>query len=107
MSSEDKIIHPRVLIVGTVPYNKRSTSRAFEAYFHGWEKENLAQVFSNTRTPCKGHCGTLFQITDHRLLKRRFNKKTDTGKIFRYEDLPDEWVDNDLEIKSDSVKKNV
>ena len=105
MSSEDKIIHPRVLIVGTVPYNKRSTSRAFEAYFHGWEKENLAQVFSNTRTPCKGHCGTLFQITDHRLLKRRFNKKTDTGKIFRYEDLPDEWVDNDLEIKSDSVKK--
>lgn len=105
MSSEDKIIHPRVLIVGTVPYNKRSTSRAFEAYFHGWEKENLAQVFSNTRTPCKGHCGTLFQITDHRLLKRRFNKKTDTGKIFKYEDLPDEWVDNDLEIKSDSVKK--
>ena len=105
MSSEDKNIHPRVLIVGTVPYNKRSTSRAFEAYFHGWEKENLAQVFSNTRTPCKGHCGTLFQITDHRLLKRRFNKKTDTGKIFKYEDLPDEWVDNDLEIKSDSVKK--
>lgn len=105
MSSEDKIIHPRVLIVGTVPYNKRSTSRAFEAYFHNWEKENLAQVFSNTRTPCKGHCGTLFQITDYRLLKRRFNKKTDTGKIFRYEDLPEEWVDNDLEIKSDSVKK--
>ena len=105
MSFEVKNIHPRVLIVGTVPYNKRSTSRAFEAYYHNWEKENLAQVFSNTRTPCKGHCGKLFQITDHRLLKRRFNKKTDTGKIFGYEDLPEEWVDNDLEIKSDSVKK--
>ena len=32
-------MHPRVLIVGTVPYNKKSTSRAFEAYFHNWEKD--------------------------------------------------------------------
>lgn len=104
MNSENNISHPRVLIVGTVPYNKRSTSRAFEAYFHNWEKENLAQVFSNTRTPCKGHCGTLFQITDYRLLKRRFNKKIETGRVFEYENLPDEWIDNDLEIKSASVK---
>ena len=33
-------MHPRVLIVGTVPYNTKSTSRAFDAYFHYWEKEN-------------------------------------------------------------------
>ena len=40
-------MHPRVLIVGTVPYNTKSTSRAFDAYFHYWEKENIAQIFSN------------------------------------------------------------
>ena len=45
--------HPRVLIVGTVPYNKKSTSRAFESYFSGWERENLAQIFSNTEKACK------------------------------------------------------
>ncbi len=96
-------MHPRVLIVGTVPYNKKSTSRAFEAYFCHWERENLAQIFSNTKTPCKGHCGTLFQITDQRMLKRWMKPGTVTGKIFNYEDLPEEWTDNDLEVGSASV----
>ena len=35
----------RVLIVGTVPYNEKSTSRAFDAYFHYMDKKNLAQIF--------------------------------------------------------------
>lgn len=74
--------HRRVLIVGTVPYNEMSTSRAFDSYFHFWEKENLAQIFSNAKAPAKGHCGTLYQITDARMLKRRFDKKTKTGVIF-------------------------
>ena len=63
--------HKRVLIVGTVPYNEMSTSRAFDSYFRFWEKENLAQIFSNAKAPVKGHCGTLFQITDERMLKSR------------------------------------
>lgn len=91
---------PKVLIVGTVPYNKKSTSRAFESYFHGWDRERLAQVFSNTRTPVKGHCGSLYQITDQRLVKRRFDKRIKVGKRYEYEELPDEWLDNDLELGS-------
>lgn len=91
---------PRVLIVGTVPYNKKSTSRAFESYFFNWEKENLAQIFSNTKQPAKGHCGTLYQITDQRMVKRRFNHSLETGVIFNYEDLPIEWTDNSLEVGS-------
>jgi hypothetical protein len=93
-------MHPRVLIVGTVPYNTKSTSRAFDAYFHYWEKENLAQIFSNTKKPCKGHCGTLFQITDHRILQRWTGKKIDTGIIYHYDDLDIEWRDNDPELGS-------
>ena len=96
--------HKRVLIVGTVPYNEMSTSRAFDSYFRFWEKENLAQIFSNAKAPVKGHCGTLFQITDERMLKRRFNRKMETGVVFNYGDLADKWDDSSLEV-SNSVAK--
>lgn len=78
---------PRVLIVGTVPYRETATSRAFDSYFHGWDRNCLAQIFSNPDAPIQGHCGTLYQITDQRMLKRWFQPDTKVGKIFRYEDL--------------------
>lgn len=88
----------KILIVGTVPYNEKSTSRAFASYFTGMERENLAQVFSNTKAPVKGHCATLYQITDQRLLKRCFHPKTATGRVYDYEQLADTWPDDDLEV---------
>lgn len=96
--------HPRLLIVGTVPYNTQSTSRAFDAYFHNWEKENIAQIFSNQMSPVKGHCGTLFQITDYRMLLRWCGKKIETGVIFNYDDLPEcnesaERTDDSVNVK--------
>ena len=97
-------MHPRLLIVGTVPYNTKSTSRAFDAYFHNFEKENIAQIFSNTKKPCKGHCGTLYQITDHRMLKRWFGKNIQTGVIYNYDELENEWTDTDLELSSEAAK---
>lgn len=78
---------PRVLIVGTVPYRETATSRAFDSYFHGWDRNCLAQIFSNPATPVKGHCAALFQITDQRMLKRWFRPDTKVGKVFRYENL--------------------
>lgn len=96
---------PRVLIVGTVPYNEKSTSRAFQSYFCNWEKENLAQIFSNTKRPAKGHCGTLFQITDQKLVKRRMNRSLDTGEVFYDKDLPEEWTDNSIEVNSSVFSK--
>lgn len=96
---------PKILIVGTVPYNKKSTSRAFESYFSAWNRDDLAQIFSNTKKPAKGHCKTLYQITDQRMLKRRFNSKIDTGVIFEYEALPEEWSDNSLEVSSSLFSK--
>ncbi len=93
-------MHPRVLIVGTVPYNRKSTSRAFDAYFHFWEPENLAQIFSNTKKPCKGHCAELYQITDQRMLRRWFAPRTRTGRIFRRVELPERWESTDLETGS-------
>lgn len=98
-------MHPKLLIVGTVPYNTKSTSRAFDAYFHFWEKENIAQIFSNTKKPCKGHCGTLYQITDHRMLNRWLHKVKETGVIYNYDDLDEEWLDNSLEINDVAVQQ--
>ena len=93
-------MHPRVLIVGTVPYNKQMTSRSFDAYFHNWEKENLAQIFSHTKKPVKGHCGTFFQITDQRLIKKRFKKSISTGCVYNDEELDTAW--NDLKLETNS-----
>ena len=97
--------HPRLLIVGTVPYNTKATSRAFDAYFHYWEKENLAQVFSDPKTPVQGHCGTLFQITDYRLLQRWKGKKVDTGKVYRFEELPSSNESPDIQDDSRMARK--
>ena len=96
---------PKILIVGTVPYNKRSTSRAFESYFHGYDKACLAQIFSNTKKPAKGHCETFYQITDQRMVMRRLKTKLDTGIIFTDADLEDEWKDNSLEVNSAAFEK--
>ena len=98
-------MHRRILIVGTVPYNKNMTSRAFDAYFHNWEKENIRQIFSNAKTPVKGHCGSLYQITDQYLLKKRLGKINEIGKIFNYNELPDDWQNNDLEVSNAFVDK--
>lgn len=97
--------HPRVLIVGTVPYNTKSTSRAFDAYFHNWEKENLAQIFSHPKKPAKGHCGTLFQITDHRMLQRWLGKKIETGVIYQDSELGQEWEETASSTGSQSAYK--
>lgn len=80
-------MNPRILIVGTVPYRENATSRAFDSYFHGWDRSCLAQIFSNPDTPIQGHCGTLYQITDQRMLKRWFCRNAKVGRVFRYEDL--------------------
>lgn len=88
-------MHRKVLIVGTVPYNRRTTSRAFESYFSNWEKDNLIQIFSDPREPLKGHCGALYQITDKMMLKRRLKRSAEVGVIYNYSELDDEWKNAD------------
>lgn len=77
----------KILIIGTVPYDRNTTSRAFESYFEGLNNDNLAQVFSDPKAPLKGQCSVLYQITDVMLLKRWFNKKVIVGKSYEYNQL--------------------
>lgn len=97
-------MHPRVLIVGTIPYDIQESSRAFDAYFHNWEKENIAQIFSNPKEPCKGHCGTLYQITDKMVLNCWTGRKVSSGKIYYYNDLSEQGK-NILPEQSTTTKK--
>lgn len=92
--------HPRLLIVGTTPYSTKDQSRSFDAFFHYWEKENIAQIFCRPQSPVKGHCGTLFQITDYRMLQRWKGKKLETGKVYYYEDLPES---NESTLRTDET----
>lgn len=94
----------RIVIVGTMPYNPNSQSRLYESFFTGFDRKNLAQVFSNTKTPIKGHCEKLYQITDQRMIKRRFNKSIVTGRRFTYDELPDKWQDNKAEVSGGVFK---
>ena len=82
-------MHPRVLIIATTPYSENYSSRAMDAEFHFWGRENAAQIFTRNIIPTKGHCGELFQITDSRLLKRWLHKVKNTGVIYQYDNLDD------------------
>ena len=95
----------KILIVGTVPYNEKSTSRAFDSYFHFYDKKKLAQIFSNTKKPEKGHCEQLFQITDQRMLKRWFNKNIETGRLYYYNELLSIGDENNLNKSNIFIKK--
>lgn len=97
--------HAKILIVGTVPYNKATTARAFEAYFHGWKRECLAQIFSNSKKPVKGHCEFLLQITDKRMLQRMFDKDIQVEQCFTYSQLEEAWTDYDKEVGTGLYQK--
>ena len=94
----------RVVIVGTVPYNTHSLSRAFESYFHGWNPEELIQIFSNPNPPVKGHCGSLCQITDRRILLRWLHPKAVTTVFFQREELPEVTTKNE-DTETGAIKR--
>lgn len=99
------IKYRRILIVGSTPYNLNTPARAFDAYFHGWKKENLAQIFSYPKKPCKGHCGYFCQITDKRMLQRTLGKKRPVEVFYEDSQLETAWKDGNKEVGNKFYKK--
>lgn len=83
---------PRVLIISSVPYRNNSPARSLDAFFHLWPKEKLAQIFTDSQEPVKGHCQKLMQITDSMIIKSRLGHEI-VGKEFNYEDMEEEMAD--------------
>ncbi|MGD6730448.1 MAG: hypothetical protein ACPKMZ_05190 [Pleomorphochaeta sp.] len=96
-------MNKKILIIGTVPYNEQSTSRAFLSYFSEIKMEQLAQIFSDPHIPPKGHCGTFYQITDKNLLERYLKSNITTGKIYYSKDLINLNLSKDFENKSNII----
>lgn len=94
-------MHPKVLIIMTTPYSTSDSSRTLDAYFHFWEKDRVAQIFSRNWIPNKGHCGEMFQITDANLLKKWLHQSADDGKIYHYEEMREQ--DGNRIMHSDSM----
>ena len=78
-----------ILIVGTQPFNNAVQSRSYASYFGTFKPSEVIQIFSDARVPCKGFCAKLFQITDERLVRRRFEKNEDV--IYDRENLKEVW----------------
>lgn len=83
-------MHPKILIIATTPYSTSDSSRTLDAYFHYWEKDRVAQIFSRNWIPNKGHCGEMYQITDASLLKKWLHKPVEVGKIYTYDEMRNE-----------------
>lgn len=94
-------MHPKVLIIATTPYSTSDSSRTLDAYFHYWEKDRVAQIFSRNWIPNKGHCGEMYQITDASLLKKWLHKTVDVGRIYQYDEMRDQ--DGNEVIKDSSA----
>lgn len=88
----------RVLIVAAQPYRPSGNSRALFGYLSEFSSNELAQVFSDRRTPIQGLCDSLFQITDWRLAKRRFQKIPDI--LFHKENLSAEDEKGQISVRS-------
>lgn len=72
----------RILIIGTSPYDVNTPARAFDSYFHFYNRELLVQFFSAPLIPKRGHCSSLYRITDYDILKKWLGSKDTKGKIF-------------------------
>ena len=64
------------------------------------KKKIVHRSFQTPKKLCKGHCSTLFQITDHDMLRCWLYKEHDVGKVFNFDELEDEWENTDIEISS-------
>lgn len=97
---------PRLLMVGTVPYDPNESSRALDTYFHDWPKDKLRMIFSNANIPMKWNYESLYQITDYDVLSVLRKKAKVAGRILNYCDLKEESIKDTSNKLSKFKKKN-
>mgnify|MGYP007108739068 CR=1 FL=1 len=93
----------KILIVGAQPFNENNQYRSLKSYFDSFSPNELVQIFSDSRIPCKGLCSKLYQITDKTLILKRFKKIDD--RIYKYEELAEKPNSQELNKKRFRPKK--
>jgi len=80
--------YPRVLIVSHNPFSHtHNNGKTFSAFFKGWSKENIAQLYLTTDVPDFTICEKFFQLNDVDILKRAFLNRQVQGRRVTYSDL--------------------
>lgn len=95
---------PRVLIIGTLPYNPNESSRALDSYFHNWPNSKLRMIYSNSNQPYNCFCESHFRITDIELLRKLFNKNKKIGTIFDSRNIAQN-ANDEISIDSKKISK--
>lgn len=71
----------RVLVVSHNSFSDRQNNgKTLGAFFHGWDKEKLAQIYLTTDVPSFSVCERFFQLTDFDVLRRLFDFRHD-GRV--------------------------
>lgn len=68
--------YPRVLVIAHNPFSDtQNNGKTLSAFFNGWPKDKLAQIYLTPDKPDYTVCENFFRITDLEVLKSFLKKK--------------------------------
>lgn len=74
--------YPRVLVIAHNPFSdSQNNGKTLSAFFDGWPKDKLAQIYLTPDKPDYTVCENFFRITDLEVLKSLFKKDKSGGNI--------------------------
>ncbi|MGN1301784.1 MAG: hypothetical protein ACI4U9_04620, partial [Clostridia bacterium] len=77
--------YPRVLVIAHNPFSDtQNNGKTLSAFFDGWPKDKIAQIYLTPDKPDYTICENFFRITDLEVLKN-FIKKEKCGHIIEKE----------------------
>ncbi len=80
---------PRVLIVARDPLSDtQNNGKTLAAFFRGWDRECLAQLYLRTAVPDFTVCDRFFQLHDFDLLRRLCGARDEGGREVRAANVP-------------------
>lgn len=98
--------YPKVLIVSHNVFSTTSSmGKTMAAFFNGWERENIAQLYFHTESPNSNICKRYFRVTDFDIIEAIFKFKK-PGTILDEHDIKMNTSSTrvDTGIKSDIYK---
>lgn len=98
--------YPKVLIVSHNVFSTTSSmGKTMAAFFNGWDRENIAQLYFHTESPNSNICKKYFRVTDFDIIEAIFKFKK-PGTILDERDIKMNTSSTrvDIGIKSDIYK---
>lgn len=91
---------PKILVIGINSWRDNTGINTLINFFKGWDKENLAHLYTKSNLPKTEICDTFFRISENLVIKSVFKRDTKTGSI-----VQNETVVSDEDKKSAEEEK--